>query len=50
MWGTVGDLCRWAAFIVEPDETMLKKASVEEMRTVQTIADHVRWTAGTASA
>jgi CubicO group peptidase (beta-lactamase class C family) len=46
MWGTVGDLARWAAFIAEPDETILKKATVEEMRTVQTIADHVRWTAG----
>ena len=46
MWGTVGDLARWAAFIAEPDETILKKSTVEEMRTVQTIADHVRWTAG----
>ena len=46
MWGTVGDLARWAAFIAEPDESILKRSTVEEMRTVQTIADHVRWTGG----
>ena len=46
MWGTVGDLCRWAAFLAEPDEAVLAKETVEEMRTVQTIADHVRWLAG----
>ncbi len=46
MWGTVGDLCRWAAFIADPDESVLARSSVEEMRTVQTIDDHVRWTSG----
>ena len=46
LWGTVRDLCRWAAFIAEPDESVLARASVEEMRTVQTIDDHVRWTRG----
>lgn len=46
MWGTVRDLCRWAAFLVEPDEAVLKRASVEEMRTVQSIDDHVRWSGG----
>jgi CubicO group peptidase (beta-lactamase class C family) len=46
MWGTVGDLCRWAAFLADPKESILAKRSAEEMRTVQTIADHVRWTAG----
>jgi CubicO group peptidase (beta-lactamase class C family) len=46
MWGTVGDLAHWAAFIAKPDEAILKKSTVEEMRTVQTIADHVRWTSG----
>ena len=46
LWGTVADLCRWAAFLAEPDESVLRKASAEEMRTVQSIADHVRWTAG----
>jgi CubicO group peptidase (beta-lactamase class C family) len=46
MWGTVRDLCRWAAFLGEPDESVLAKRSAEEMRTVQSIADHTRWTAG----
>jgi CubicO group peptidase (beta-lactamase class C family) len=46
MWGTVGDLCRWAQFLVEPDDSVLKKSTLQEMRTLQSIADHVRWTAG----
>ena len=46
MWGTVHDLCRWAQFLSEPDESVLAKRSVEEMRTVQTMSDHVRWTSG----
>ena len=44
MWGTVRDLCRWAAFLADPDETVLSRRTIEEMRTVQTIDDHVRWT------
>jgi CubicO group peptidase (beta-lactamase class C family) len=46
MWGTVHDLCRWAWFLAEPDESVLAKRSVEEMRTVQTIGDHERWSTG----
>lgn len=46
MWGTVRDLCRWAAFLADPDESVLAKKTVEEMRTVQTIDDHLRWTGG----
>ena len=46
LWGTVRDLCRWAAFLADPDESVLSRASVEEMRTVQTIDDHERWTSG----
>ena len=46
LWGTVGDLCRWAAFLGEPDGPVLARASVEEMRTIQVIDDHERWTAG----
>jgi CubicO group peptidase (beta-lactamase class C family) len=46
LWGTVGDLCRWGAFLADPDEAVLAKTSAEEMRTVQVIADHERWTAG----
>jgi CubicO group peptidase (beta-lactamase class C family) len=43
LWGTVRDLCRWGAFLAEPDESILSRASAEEMRTVQTIDDHERW-------
>jgi CubicO group peptidase (beta-lactamase class C family) len=46
MWGTVRDLCRWAAFLGSPDESVLARATVEEMRTLQTIDDHMRWTGG----
>jgi CubicO group peptidase (beta-lactamase class C family) len=46
LWGTVGDLCRWGAFLMDPDESILAKKSTEEMRTVQVIADHQRWLGG----
>ena len=46
LWGTAGDICRWGAFLAEPDESVLAKASAEEMRTVQAIADHERWLSG----
>jgi CubicO group peptidase (beta-lactamase class C family) len=46
MWGTVRDLCAWASFLASPDESVLSRTSVEEMRTVQTIDDHVRWSSG----
>jgi CubicO group peptidase (beta-lactamase class C family) len=46
LWGTVGDLCRWGAFLADPDEKVLAKKSAEEMRTVQVIDDHERWLSG----
>jgi CubicO group peptidase (beta-lactamase class C family) len=46
LWGTVRDLARWAAFLAEPDESVLRRETVEEMRTLQSLADHVRWTGG----
>jgi CubicO group peptidase (beta-lactamase class C family) len=46
MWGTVHDLCRWAQFLVEPDDDVLAKRTAEEMRTIQTMDDHARWTVG----
>jgi len=46
LWGTVGDLCRWGAFLAEPDEAVLAKKTAEEMRTVQVIAEHDRWLGG----
>ncbi|MEU8757801.1 serine hydrolase domain-containing protein [Streptomyces sp. NPDC048659] len=32
LWSTVGDLCRFAAFLAEGDERVLARSSVEEMR------------------
>ena len=46
VWGTVGDICRWGSFLMEPDPAVLTKASAEEMRTVQAIDDHERWLSG----
>jgi CubicO group peptidase (beta-lactamase class C family) len=46
LWGTAGDICRWGAFLADPDESVLASSSAEEMRTVQVIADHERWLAG----
>jgi CubicO group peptidase (beta-lactamase class C family) len=46
LWGTVGDLARWASFLADPDESILSRRTAEEMRTVETISDHVRWTTG----
>src|SRR2546423_841781 len=46
LWGTVGDLCRWGAFLADPDEAVLAKETAEEMRTVQVIAEHDRWLGG----
>jgi CubicO group peptidase (beta-lactamase class C family) len=46
LWGTASDICRWGAFLADPDESVLASSSAEEMRTVQTIADHERWLAG----
>jgi CubicO group peptidase (beta-lactamase class C family) len=46
LWGTAGDICRWGAFLADPDESVLAASSAEEMRTVQVIADHERWLSG----
>ena len=46
MWGTVGDLCRWGAFLADPDDAILAKKSAQEMRTVQVIDEHERWLSG----
>jgi CubicO group peptidase (beta-lactamase class C family) len=46
LWGTVGDIGRWGAFLADPDESVLAQSSAEEMRTVQAIADHERWLSG----
>jgi CubicO group peptidase (beta-lactamase class C family) len=46
LWGTVSDVCRWGAFLADPDESVLAASSAEEMRTVQVIDDHERWLSG----
>src|SRR5215469_13964267 len=46
LWGTAGDVCRWGAFLADPDESVLAARSAEEMRTVQAIDDHERWLSG----
>lgn len=46
LWGTVRDLCRWGAFLADPDESVLAKKSAEEMRTVQVLSEHDRWLSG----
>jgi CubicO group peptidase (beta-lactamase class C family) len=46
LWGTAADICRWGAFLADPDESVLASSTAEEMRTVQVITDHERWQAG----
>jgi CubicO group peptidase (beta-lactamase class C family) len=46
LWSTALDLARWGAFLVDPDAAVLARSSVEEMRTVQTMAEPQRWTLG----
>jgi CubicO group peptidase (beta-lactamase class C family) len=46
LWSTAGDLCRWAAFLSDPDEAVLSRASVEAMRQLQVMSETARWTLG----
>jgi CubicO group peptidase (beta-lactamase class C family) len=43
LWSTVGDLCRWAAFLAKPDPEVLAPESIDLMTSVQTMADPYRW-------
>jgi CubicO group peptidase (beta-lactamase class C family) len=43
LWSTVGDLCRWAAFLASPDPGVLAPVSLELMTSVQSMADPYRW-------
>src|SRR5262249_60224147 len=43
LWGTAGDICRWGAFLADPDESVLAASSAQGMRTVQAIDDHDAW-------
>ena len=46
LWSTAGDLCRWAAFLADPDESVLSTASAEAMRDLQVMVEPERWSAG----
>lgn len=46
LWSTAPDLCRWAAFLAEPDEEVLAPDTVEEMHAFQTMTDLEHWTLG----
>lgn len=46
LWSTAPDLCRWAAFLADPDEAVLARDTVEEMHAFQTMTDLERWTVG----
>jgi CubicO group peptidase (beta-lactamase class C family) len=44
LWSTVGDLCRWAAFLAKPDPDVLAPDALDVMTSVQAMADPYRWT------
>jgi CubicO group peptidase (beta-lactamase class C family) len=46
LWSTPSDLCRWAAFIADPDPDVLSSRTVEEMRTFQSMVDLTQWRLG----
>jgi CubicO group peptidase (beta-lactamase class C family) len=46
LWSTVADLCRYAAFVAEPDPAVLAPASVATMCRPQVILDPDAWTLG----
>ena len=46
LWSTAPDLCRWAAFLADPDDEVLAPDTVEEMHAFQTMTDLDRWTLG----
>lgn len=46
LWSTAPDLCRWAAFLADPDEDVLARDTVEEMHAFQTMTDLEHWTVG----
>lgn len=39
LWSTTGDLCRWAAFLSDPDPAVLAPETAEEMHSVQVMTD-----------
>jgi CubicO group peptidase (beta-lactamase class C family) len=46
LWSTAEDLCRWAAFIADPDPAILARETVEEMSMFQSMVDLTKWRLG----
>ncbi|MCD9143745.1 serine hydrolase domain-containing protein [Streptomyces albireticuli] len=46
LWSTAGDLCRFAAFLLDGDERVLGAASVAEMRVPESGPEDPGWTSG----
>ena len=46
LWSTATDLCKWAAFIADPDPQVLAPETVEEMRAFQSMVDLSQWRLG----
>jgi CubicO group peptidase (beta-lactamase class C family) len=46
LWSTTGDLCRWGAFLCDPDPDVLAPETVEEMHAFQAMADPFSWSLG----
>jgi CubicO group peptidase (beta-lactamase class C family) len=46
LWSTARDLCGWAAFLAEPKEDVLSRASVDAMAAVQVMLNNERWEMG----
>jgi CubicO group peptidase (beta-lactamase class C family) len=46
LWSTASDLCRWAAFIADPDPAVLAPETMGEMRTFQSMVDVNKWRLG----
>jgi CubicO group peptidase (beta-lactamase class C family) len=46
LWSTTGDLARWGRFLVDGEEGVLAKETVEEMRRFQSMADLETWKLG----
>ena len=46
LWSTTGDLACWATFLVDGNDAVLARESVEEMRRFQAMADLEEWKLG----
>ena len=46
LWSTATDVARWGAFLAAPDPAVLSEEAVDDMRTVQAMAEADRWLLG----